>query len=188
LTVWIDREALLGLAERLGLDASPEPQALVDTAASLVHDALAVLQTKPGFNTLAFGTVAVTLTPTAERAPLIAMVATLASGERCAVAVGADLELQAEPEDERLETVLDFDLPVVVRFGRSVMPLKALAALGPGAMIDLGRSPDQPVEIVMGEKVLALGEVVVVGGNYGVRVTELTGSKASLRAAFGGQS
>jgi len=68
------------------------------------------------------------------------------------------------------------------------MPLKALAALGPGAMIDLGRSPDQPVEIVMGEKVLALGEVVVVGGNYGVRVTELTSNRASLRAALGGHT
>ncbi len=188
LTVWIDREALTGLGERVGLNATPEPQALVDATASLVHDALTTLQTQSGFTTLAFGAVGVTLTPGTERAPLVAMVITLASGARCAIAVGADIELQADPEDERLETVLDFDLPIVVRFGRSVMPLKALAALGPGAMIDLGRSPDQPVEIVMGEKVLALGEVVVVGGNYGVRVTELTSNRASLRAALGGQS
>jgi len=81
--------------------------------------------------------------------------------------------------------VLDFELPLVVRFGRSVMPLKGLAALGPGAMLDLGRSPDQPVELVMGDKVIALGEVVVVGGNYGVRITELTGTRAALRAAAG---
>lgn len=187
-TVWIDRAALTALENRVGLGVNPEEQALVDLTAGLVHDALIALQSKTGFTTLAFGAVAVTLAPTAERAPLIAVVATLASGGRCAIAVGADLDLQSEPEDERLETVLDFDLPIVVRFGRSVMPLKALAALGPGAMIDLGRSPDQPVEIVMGEKVLALGEVVVVGGNYGVRVTELTTHKASLRAALGGQA
>lgn len=187
-TVWIDRAALTALGDRVGLGVTPEPQTLVDVTASLVHDALTSLQAQTGFTTLAFGAVAVTLTPNAERAPLIAMVVTLASGARCAIAVGADLDLQSEPEDERLETVLDFDLPIVVRFGRSVMPLKALAALGPGAMIDLGRSPDQPVEIVMGEKVLALGEVVVVGGNYGVRVTELTSHKASLRAALGGQA
>jgi len=187
-TVWIDREALSALGARVGLDAEPSPQAVVDLTAALVHDALATLQGQPGFATLAFGAVAVSLAPTAERVPLVAAVVTTASGARCAVAAGADLELQTDPEDERLETVLDFDLPIVVRFGRSVMPLKALAGLGPGAMIDLGRSPDQPVEIVMGDKVLALGEVVVVGGNYGVRVTELTGHKASVRAALGGQA
>jgi flagellar motor switch protein FliN/FliY len=138
---------------------------------------------------LAFGAVEVTRTPTGDRVPLVAMVATLASGVRCVIAVGADIEWQHDPEDARLETVLDFDLPLVVRFGRAVMPMKALAALGPGAMVDLGRSPDHPVEIVMGEKVLALGEVVVVGGNYGVRVTELTGAKASVRGlAAGGWS
>lgn len=192
LTVWIDREALVALGSRVGLPESPEPQALVDVTAALMHDALVSLQAQPGFATLAFGAIGVTLGPATERspvpAPLVVMSITLASGARCAVAVGAEVELQAEPEDERLETVLDFDLPIVVRFGRSVMTLKALAALGPGAMIDLGRSPDQPVEIVMGEKVLALGEVVVVGGNYGVRVTELTGHKASLRAAAGGHA
>ncbi|GMV23375.1 MAG: hypothetical protein AMXMBFR57_33240 [Acidimicrobiia bacterium] len=188
-TVWIDREALTAFGERVGLAPTPDDQALMDVAAAIVDDALATLQAQPAFATLAFGAIRVSLAPAGERAPLTAMVVTLASGARCAIAVGADLELLAEPEDERLETVLDFDLPIVVRFGRSVMPLKQLAALGPGAMIDLGRSPDQPVEIVMGEKVLALGEVVVVSGNYGVRVTELTGSKASMRAAaLGGQA
>lgn len=192
LTVWIDREALVALGDRVGLRATTDPQAVVDVTASLVHEAVTGLQAQAGFATLAFGAVSVSLVPLSDRTPppvpLVAMVVTLAGGGRCTIAVGAELELQSDPDDERLEAVLDFDLPIVVRFGRSVMPLKALSALGPGAMIDLGRSPDQPVEIVMGEKVLALGEVVVVGGNYGVRVTELTGHKASIRAVLGGQA
>jgi flagellar motor switch protein FliN/FliY len=189
LTVWIDSDGLTAIGERLGAPQSAGPQALVDAAAGLVHDALSQLQAQPGCTMLAFGAVEVTRTPTGDRVPLVAMVATLASGVRCVIAVGADIEWQHDPEDARLETVLDFDLPLVVRFGRAVMPMKALAALGPGAMVDLGRSPDHPVEIVMGEKVLALGEVVVVGGNYGVRVTELTASKASVRGlAAGGWS
>lgn len=186
LTVWIDSDGLGALSARIGVASATDTQALVDAAAGLVHNALATLQTQAGFNTLAFGAVEMTTAPTGERVPLVATVVTLASGERCVVAAGADLEWQSDPEDARLETVLDFDLPIVVRFGRSVMPLKALAALGPGAMVDLGRSPDQPVEIVMGDKVLALGEVVVVGGNYGVRVTELTGVKGAVRAIAGG--
>jgi flagellar motor switch protein FliN/FliY len=77
--------------------------------------------------------------------------------------------------DTRLGAVLDVDLPLVVRFGRAVMPLRALADLGPGSVIDMGRSPDEPVELLVGERLLARGEVVIVSGNYGVRITELVG-------------
>jgi flagellar motor switch protein FliN len=184
ITAWLDKDALAALVAARGQAGSE--QAVLDLAAGVMQDALDALLEQPGYGTLAFGAVQVAVQATAERAPLLAMVATLAGGTRCGLAVGADVDVQSEPEDERLEAVLDFELPLVVRFGRSVMPLKGLAALGPGAMLDLGRSPDQPVELVMGEKVVALGEVVVVAGNYGVRITELTGTRAAMRAAAGG--
>jgi flagellar motor switch protein FliN/FliY len=57
------------------------------------------------------------------------------------------------------------------------MPLRALAELGPGSVVDMGRSPDEPVELLVGERVIARGEVVVVAGNYGVRITELGGGR-----------
>jgi flagellar motor switch protein FliN/FliY len=79
--------------------------------------------------------------------------------------------------DPRLDAVLDVDLPLVVRFGRAVMPLRALADLGPGAVIDMGRSPEEPVELLVGDRVIARGEVVIVGGNYGVRISELAGDR-----------
>ena len=79
------------------------------------------------------------------------------------------------PADARLGAVLDVDLPLVVRFGRAVMPLRTLADLGPGSVIDMGRSPDEPVELLVGERLIARGEVVIVNGQYGVRITELTG-------------
>lgn len=82
--------------------------------------------------------------------------------------------------DSRLEAVLEVDLPLVVRFGRAVMPLRAVADLSPGAVVDMGRTPDEPVELLVGERLVARGEVVIVGGNYGVRITELTsGRRAS---------
>ena len=83
------------------------------------------------------------------------------------------------PSSTRLDAVLDVDLPLVVRFGRAVMPLRALAELGPGSVIDMGRSPDEPVELLVGDRLIARGEVVIVGGNYGVRITELTGQMAA---------
>jgi flagellar motor switch protein FliN/FliY len=89
----------------------------------------------------------------------------------------ADPAESGESGDSRLGAVLDVDLPLVVRFGRAVMPLRALADLGPGSVIDMGRSPDEPVELLVGDRLIARGEVVIVGGNYGVRITELAGSR-----------
>jgi flagellar motor switch protein FliN/FliY len=84
----------------------------------------------------------------------------------------------AGPKDPRLDAVLDVDLPLVVRFGRAIMPLRALADLGPGSVIDMGRSPDEPVDLLVGDRLIARGEVVIVGGNYGVRITELAATRA----------
>jgi flagellar motor switch protein FliN/FliY len=41
----------------------------------------------------------------------------------------------------------------------------------------MGRTPDEPVELLVGERLVARGEVVIVGGNYGVRITELTSGR-----------
>jgi flagellar motor switch protein FliN/FliY len=46
-------------------------------------------------------------------------------------------------------------------------------------VIDMGRSPDEPVELLVGERLVARGEVVIVAGNYGVRITELTGQQVA---------
>jgi flagellar motor switch protein FliN/FliY len=80
---------------------------------------------------------------------------------------------RATTQTTNMDVVLDMELPLVVRFGRTVMSLKALAALGPGSIVSMGRSPDDPVELLVSEQVIARGEVVIVGGNYGVRVTHL---------------
>ena len=82
----------------------------------------------------------------------------------------------------KLEMVLDIDLPLIVRFGRTVMTLKALSGLGPGSIVDMGRSPDEPVEMLVGERVIARGEVVIVGGNYGIRITDLVSPAERVRA------
>jgi flagellar motor switch protein FliN len=75
--------------------------------------------------------------------------------------------------DQALDAILDIDLPVVVRFGRTEMTLKTLTTLGPGSVIELGRSPDDPVDVLVSNQLLARGEVVIVGGSYGVRITDV---------------
>jgi flagellar motor switch protein FliN len=88
----------------------------------------------------------------------------------------------AGPPLDNLDVILDIELPLVVRFGRTELTLQALAQIGPGSVIDLDRSPDEPVEVLINEKVIARGEVVVVAGNYGVRVTEVTSAADRIRS------
>jgi flagellar motor switch protein FliN len=82
----------------------------------------------------------------------------------------------------RIDVILDIDLPVVVRFGHTELPIRALSRLGPGSVIDLGRSPDDPVEVLVSNRVVARGEVVIVGGNYGVRILDVASRSERARS------
>ncbi len=83
-------------------------------------------------------------------------------------------------------------LPIRVLLGRTQLSLRDIAQLGNGAVVELDCSPDDPVEIVVNDRVIAQGEVVVVSGNYGVRITKIatrqenpeTGSASSDLASF----
>lgn len=81
-----------------------------------------------------------------------------------------------------LDVVLDIDLPLSIRFGHTEMTLANLSRIGPGSVIELDRSPEEPVDILVNGKLVARGEVVVVTGNYGVRVTEVVSAVDRIRS------
>jgi flagellar motor switch protein FliN len=89
------------------------------------------------------------------------------------VSAGSPAGHPSHSDSPNVDVILDMELPLVVRFGRTEMSLKALTSLAPGAVIDLGRSPDDPVEVLVSNQVVARGEVVTVAGNYGVRITDI---------------
>jgi flagellar motor switch protein FliN len=70
-------------------------------------------------------------------------------------------------------------LPIRVLLGRTQLPLRDIAQLGNGAVVELDCSPDDPVEIIVNDRVIAHGEVVVVSGNYGVRITKIASHHAA---------
>ena len=88
----------------------------------------------------------------------------------------------AQATDSRIDVLLDIDLPLVVRFGRTELPLRQLTRLGPGSVIDLGRSPDDLVEVLVSNRVVARGEVVVVSGNYGIRILDVVSQRERVRS------
>lgn len=68
---------------------------------------------------------------------------------------------------------MDVEVPISVRFGRKQMLLDEILKLGPGSCIQLDRKIDDPVELLVNQKLLATGEVVVVDGHYAIRITEI---------------
>jgi flagellar motor switch protein FliN len=99
---------------------------------------------------------------------------TLAIGVgRAAEASKAVARPVARQDATRLGVLMDIELPMVVRFGCTDLPLKLLAHLGPGSLIDLSRAPEDPVEVLVGGRVVAHGEVVVVSGSYGIRIVDV---------------
>ena len=64
-------------------------------------------------------------------------------------------------------------LPIRVLMGRTQLPLRDIVRLGGGSVVELDCSPDSPVDIMVNDRLIAQGEIVVVGGNYGVRITRI---------------
>jgi flagellar motor switch protein FliN/FliY len=66
------------------------------------------------------------------------------------------------------------ELDITMRFGEQRLPLREVLQLAPGAVIELDRQISEPVDLLLDGKLIARGEVVVVDGNYGLRVLEVT--------------
>jgi len=71
------------------------------------------------------------------------------------------------------DLLMDVELPVSVSFGHVQLPLKDVLKLTAGSIIELNRTVDEPVEVMVNNCVVARGEVVVVEGNYGVRIHQI---------------
>ena len=81
-----------------------------------------------------------------------------------------------------IDLLMDVELPVSVLFGHSQMPLKDVLKLGAGSVIGLDKSVNDPVTIIVNNKPVAKGEVVVVDGNYGVRILEVQSTAERIRS------
>ena len=84
-------------------------------------------------------------------------------------------------EARMLELLLDVELPVSISFGRTQLPIKDALKLTTGSIVELNRGVGELVDVVVNNCVIARGEVVVIDGNYGVRVREIMSHQALLR-------
>jgi flagellar motor switch protein FliN/FliY len=88
---------------------------------------------------------------------------------------------EADMSPKTAELLLDVELPVSVSFGRAHLLLKDVLKLSSGSIVELNRAINDPVEIIVNNCVIARGEVVVVEGNYGVRIDQIISRRERLR-------
>lgn len=81
--------------------------------------------------------------------------------------------LPSESYNSNLELLLDVTLEATICFGQKEMLLRDILELHPGAAVVLDRHVEEPVDLLVGGRMVARGEVVVVDGNYGLRITEI---------------
>jgi flagellar motor switch protein FliN len=93
------------------------------------------------------------------------------------------LEGSAEPAvrgGANIDLLLDVQLPVAIELGRTQMSISDILELGTGSIVELDKLAGEPVDILVNNKALAKGEVVVLDENFGVRITSLVSPRECL--------
>jgi flagellar motor switch protein FliN/FliY len=87
-----------------------------------------------------------------------------------------------EPARAGVELLLDVELEASLRFGSREMSLNEVLDLGPGDVVELDRHISEPVDLLVGDRIVARGEVVLVNGNFGFSVLEVAEAQKRLES------
>ncbi|NLG18288.1 MAG: flagellar motor switch protein FliN [Fibrobacter sp.] len=83
---------------------------------------------------------------------------------------------------ENIEMLLDVDLDVSIELGRSSLTIKRILELAPGAVVELDRMAGEPVDLLVNNKVVAKGEVVVIDESFGIRIVSLVSPEERIKS------
>ena len=86
---------------------------------------------------------------------------------------GIEEKAASSGETKSMDLILDIPLTVAVELGRSKMLINDLLQLGQGSVIELTKLVGEPLEVLVNQKLVARGEVVVVNEKFGVRLTDI---------------
>ncbi|MBF0627710.1 MAG: flagellar motor switch protein FliN [Magnetococcales bacterium] len=94
-------------------------------------------------------------------------------GDRPTSGLGGGIGLGADGLPKNMELLMDVSLEVSVRLGQVKMQIRDLLKLNKGALIELGKEADDPLEIHVNNRLLAYGEVVMIKDKLGIRITDI---------------
>ena len=84
------------------------------------------------------------------------------------------------------QAVLDLEVPVIVEVGRTRMPTGDILTLAPGAIIELPKSSDDELEILVNNKTIGTGIAVKIGENFGIQLSCVGGVRERIEALAAG--
>ncbi|MCL2183579.1 MAG: flagellar motor switch protein FliN [Chitinispirillia bacterium] len=83
---------------------------------------------------------------------------------------------------ENIDLLLDVELEVIIELGKSELSIKKILELAPGSIVELDRMAGEPVDLIVNNKIVARGEVVVVDENFGIRVVSLVSAEDRIKS------
>ncbi len=92
------------------------------------------------------------------------------------------------PGHADLNRILRIEVPVIVKLAERKLMLSEVMRLGVGAIIEFIKSNDEPLELLINNKPIALGETVKVGENFGLRITRIGDVKQVIQSLGTGKS
>lgn len=81
-----------------------------------------------------------------------------------------------------LDTILKLKVPLIVTVGSQPISLDTVLGFGPGSIVELNKSADDPLEILINNKEVGTGEAIKVGENFGVRITQMLPPQERVQA------
>lgn len=84
-----------------------------------------------------------------------------------------------------LHTILKLSVPLIVQIGQRTMRMSEVVSLGPGAILELSKSVDEDLELLVNNKPVARGSAVKVGENFGVRISAVGSAQDRVNAMKG---
>jgi flagellar motor switch protein FliN len=79
-----------------------------------------------------------------------------------------------------IDLLLGVNLSLTLRFGRRVLPLRDILDLTSGSVVELDQEVQEPADLLLGDRLIARGQVVIVDGNYGIQITEVTDARQRI--------
>ncbi len=91
-------------------------------------------------------------------------------------------DTQSTGEGRSFDLLMDVKLPVSIELGRTMLAIADILALGGGSVVELDKLAGEPVDLLVNNKIIAQGEVVVVDENFGIRITTLVSPQERIKS------
>ena len=92
-----------------------------------------------------------------------------------------------DPEKPELQRILRLEVPVIVKLAERKLQLSEVMRLGTGAIIEFSKRSDEPLELLINNKTIGVGETVKVGENFGLRISQVGDVRQLIQALNGGK-